>query len=218
MLEASVAAPFGHGAVSADRDRGLQGHLELSLGGEVVGQLGADALAVVAGGHAVEPEGGCRVDALGRIHAAQPGLDQDVGQLKPVDGFAPHLQHDRVAHPGGDARDSSRRVLDGRQQVGRAAIDRRRLGQVQEDAIGPYATRLQGDDDVAGLHPSAVHAEAVGEGGRHGGDPCADRILRIQVLPIVRDARLREAVGLQQHAALLRQDAVEIVASEVIPA
>src|SRR5262249_1124161 len=89
---------------------------------------------------------------------------------------------------------------------------------MKEQAIGPHAAGLYGDDHIRGLHARPVDTEAVGVVGGNGRYPRADHVFGGHVLPVGHDAGLGRAVCIQQHPPLLRQGSLENVTTGIMPA
>jgi len=88
---------------------------------------------------------------------------------------------------------------------------------LDQHAIGPDVAGIQREGDVSSrIDDGLGNLEAVGFRGRDGGNR-AHPIARSGLLPMIGDARLRQPVGIDQQFALLRQNAVEVIARMILP-
>ena len=215
VFEAGVATAADNRAVARDRHDRRERGAELALGRWIILELAENRAAVLVCGQAQQPETEVHEGALGRVRAAERGLDQPVGVLEAVQCFLRHFENHRVAHAVVDARRRGHRARERRAEIGREPLDRggrvrHGAGKPRENAVGPGATRSHRHVHVAADHEGGLDLEPVRLGRRHRGDAGADDVAAGLALPAELDQLTLGEVGVTHHAALLVQHAVDV--------
>ncbi len=159
---------------------------------------------------AVEPERERRVEALRRVGTAERWFEEQLRSLEGAQGFAPDLQHHRVAHARTDGRFVRGRGLYRRSEIGGAMPDRRIAFEPDEQAVGPEAPRTDRERNfTTGREARCLDFEAAPFCRRHRSETGTEGVASSRVLPGRVDQCLCVAVRIQEDASLLVQDTRE---------
>ena len=208
MLEAAVAAEAIDRTIARGDDRRNERDGERAAAAFVEREIGAG----LARRQAHQAEGERGLQTFCSVRAAECGLDQSLGHLKAVDGVLPDFEDDRIARPGGDVSRAACGCNEGRFEPGRRACDGV-AGGASRRTSNPSAQMMSGADGKLTAPPDSdaalISKLPGGRGGNAGG--FAHHVACGGFVPIIFDQRLGDPVAVEQHLALLRQDAVEVV-------